>query len=249
MKVGFLITGRLKSTRLPKKLLLKINEVEIIRWMIKRVKINQSINDIVICTSTNAEDNPLEEIAKSEDIKCFRGSEEDVIDRLYRAALYFKFDYVLNITADCPLVSWEYMDIVIEEYIKTNADLIRTLDLPHGLFIYGLSISALKKVIGIKKEVKTEVWGRLFTDTGLFHVHDVKVPKELIRPSYRLTLDYPEDFKFFMKVFEDNGADAYKMTDKQIVEYLDANPAVVEINAHCESLYKRRWEEQGNIKL
>ena len=249
MKVGFLITARLKSTRLPKKLLLKIHDQEIIKWMIRRIKLNHSLDHIIICTSTNEEDDPLISIAEKEGILSFRGSEEDVIERLNGAAEYYGLDLILNITADCPLVSFEYIDIAIEEYKKSGADFIRTLDLPHGLFLYGISAPALKKVIEIKKEKNTEVWGKLFTDTGLFKVKDIKIPDNLVRPNYRLTLDYPEDFEFFKKVFQENGLETYKMTDKEIVNYLDKNEKVVAINAHCEELYKKRWTEQSNIKL
>ncbi len=59
-------------------------------------------NSIVICTSTNPQDDPLEEPAEREDVRCFRGHEEDVIRRLHEATESFGFDYVLNITADCP---------------------------------------------------------------------------------------------------------------------------------------------------
>jgi len=249
MKIGFLITARLKSTRLPKKLLLKINNLEIIRWMIRRLKLNHNLNEIVICTSTNPDDDTLEKIAISEKIKCFRGSEEDVIERLYFASKQFNFEFVINITADCPLVSYEYIDKVIDEFNRTKSDLIRTMDLPHGLYIYGLNVSALKKINEIKKETRTEVWGKLFTDTGLFKVNDIKIPQNLIRPSYRLTLDYPEDYEFFKKVFEDNGPSTYMLKDRQIIQYLDNNPDVVAINAHCEYLYKERWNRQGEIKI
>jgi spore coat polysaccharide biosynthesis protein SpsF len=247
MKVGFLITGRLKSTRLPKKLLLKVNDLEVLRWMIRRVKLG--LDNVVLCTSTNEEDNPLLTLAEQEGISSFRGSEEDVIKRLYEAAREYGFDFVINITADCPLVSFEYIDKVIEAYKDTNADLIRTLDLPHGLFLYGIKVSALKEIIEIKKEKHTEVWGKLFTDTGLFDVYDLVIPNELKRPNYRLTLDYPEDFDFFKRVFEDNGVETYKMKDIDILKYLDKYPEVVAINEHCEELYKARWTQQNNIKL
>lgn len=249
MKIGYLITGRMKSTRLPKKLTLKIRDREIIRWMIDRLKLNKSIDDIIICTSTNPQDDILEKIAKEEDIKVFRGSEEDVIQRLHDASRYYNLDYALNITADCPLVSIEYISKIIDEYKKYSHDFIRCLDLPHGFFSYGLKVSAMEKVCEIKKGYDTEVWGRYFTDSGLFSVKDLDIPNELIRKSYRLTLDYPEDFELFEKLFDHFKDDIIHKDVAEIVEYLDAHPEIVAINKDCKEKYLQRWESQNKIKI
>ena len=249
MKIGFLITARLKSTRLPKKLILKINGREIIRYMIDRLKISKSLNNIIICTSDNPQDKSLVKIAEEEGIDYFLGDEEDVILRLYNAAKEFKLDYALNITADCPLVAIEFIDKIVNKYKESNADLIRCLDLPHGFFLYGLKIDSMRKVCEIKKTNETEVWGRYFTDTGLFNVVDLDIPKKYIRKDYRLTLDYPDDFEFFKKIFEYFGKNTYRTPISEIIKYLDKNPQIVEINKYCEEMYKKRIKEQEKIEV
>jgi len=249
MKVGYLITGRMKSTRLPKKLTKKIFGREIIRWMIDRLKLNNLIDEIIICTSTNPQDDILEQIAYEEGIKIFRGSEDDVIQRLYDASVLYELDYALNITADCPLVSLEYISKIIEAYKKSKADFIRTLDLPHGFFSYGLSIEAMKKVCEIKKGIDTEVWGRYFTDSGIFEVEDLPIPKEIIRSNYRLTLDYPEDFEFFSKLFQHFGEEIISKNVYEIVEFLDNHDEIVAINQDCKTKYQQRLETQNKLEL
>ena len=249
MKIGFLITARMKSTRLPKKLTLEINGRQIIRWMIDRLKLCSELDKIIICTSTNPQDNILEDIAKEESIEVFRGSEDDVIQRLYDAAKYFNLDYVLNITADCPLVSVNYISKIIGKYKETKADLIRTLDLPHGFYSYGISVEAMEKVCEIKKGNDTEVWGRYFTDTGLFNVIDLPVPKNIQRPKYRLTLDYEEDFLFLKQIYEHFGADTYKKDILEIISFLDSHKKILEINADCEKKYTERWNKQNKLEL
>jgi spore coat polysaccharide biosynthesis protein SpsF len=249
MKIGFLITARMKSTRLPKKITLEIGGRQIIRLMIDRLKLNTITDNIVICTSTNPQDDILQEIAIEENIKYFRGSEEDVIQRLYAAAKFHNFDYVLNITADCPLVAISYIDIIVKKYKQTNADYITCEKLPHGFYLNGMRIDALKKVCEIKKGQNTEVWGRYFTDTGYFNVVELDVPAELQRPDYRLTLDYQEDYLFFQKVFEHFGEKTIEKDVHEILEYLDANPDVVDINKHCEELYLINIAKQDNIEI
>lgn len=249
MKIGFLITARLKSTRLPKKLILKLNGREVIRHMMDRLKLSSVLDSIIICTSNNPQDEPLIKIAVDEGIGYFPGDEDDVILRLYKASTEFGLDYAINITADCPLVSIEYIEKIVEKYKETNADLITCFDLPHGFYPYGLKIDAMKKVCEVKKSKETEVWGRYFTDTGLFNIVDLEIPKKYIRKDYRLTLDYPEDFKFFEKIFEHFGENTYKTSMSEIIKYLDENPQIVEINKHCEEMYKKRWESQNKLVL
>ena len=249
MKIGYLITARLKSTRLPNKLMLKILDREIIGWMIERLKLSQDLALIIICTSTNSQDDPLEKIAKENGIEIYRGSEEDVLQRLYEAALAFSLDYVLNVTADCPLVSVEYIHEIINSYKESDADLVRCLSLPHGLFSYGIKVEALRKVCEIKAGKNTEVWGRYFTDTGLFKVIDLEIPQSLQRPDYRLTLDYIEDFHFFVEIFKHFGNSTYKTSINELISYLDQHPETVEINKECKNAFKKNWDSQNNLIL
>ena len=250
MKTGFLIIGRLKSTRLPKKLLLDIFGRPILAYLFDRIKQCKRIDEIILCTSTNPQDDPLEDLAKQENISIFRGDENDVVKRLYDAAMHFNLDYITHITADCPFVDHVYTDKVVEAYEETGADLIRAIELPHGAFCYGIKPDALKKVIEIKDSNDTEVWGRYFTDTGLFDVFDLPITNPLHRnKKLRMTLDYPEDYEFFKKVFE-----ALYIPDKifsldEIINYLESHPEVVAINNEAEERYKVRWTKQSNIQL
>ncbi len=248
MKVGFLITARLKSTRLKQKLILKIHGVEMIRHMIRRLKESKVIDVIVVCTSPNPQDAPLIEIAKEEGVEYFLGDEEDVIKRLSNAAEQFKLDFAINVTADCPLVALEYIQKIHEKFEETNADHIRCMDLPIGLFSYGLKPAALKKVCEIKKSKQTEVWGRYFTETGLFKVVNLDVPEKHQRP-YRLTLDYPEDFELFKRIFEHFGKETYKVSLDDLISFLDDHPEVVAINIDCQIKYEERLAKQKRLAI
>lgn len=254
MKVGFLITARMKSTRLPLKLTLHIQDREIIALMIDRLKLCRSLDEIIIATSTNPHDEILCQIAQREQVRCFRGSEADVLERLYMAAQHFKLDYIVNVTADCPLVGYDFIEAVIKEYQKTDADLILTNNpehgLPHGFYFYGIKIEALRRVLEMKDEVDTEIWGDYFTKTGKFNVVELKTPKELVRKDYRLTLDYPEDYEFFIALFNGLGKETYKKKTADIIYFLDAHPEIVEINQQCRDLFKEQFSSQKKtIKL
>jgi len=198
MKVGYLITGRLKSTRLPEKILLDVEGKSYLEHMVDRIRLSKKTDVIILCTSTNPQDDPLVTFAQKAGIECFRGDEDDVIKRLYEASVEHGLDYILNITADCPLVDPVYADKIVEAFEKTEPDLITSFDLPHGAFTYGIKPSALKKVLEIKDTSNTGAWLRYFTDTGLFKIYPLSIEnKKHARLDIRMTLDYPDDDEFF----------------------------------------------------
>jgi predicted dehydrogenase/spore coat polysaccharide biosynthesis protein SpsF (cytidylyltransferase family) len=218
--------------------------------MLDRLKLIRHVDQIVICTSTHPQDDRLVDLALSEGVDYFRGDEEDVLRRLYDAATEFRLDYILNITADCPLVDPVYADRIVEAYEGTNADLIRALDLPHGAYSYGIKVSALRTVIEIKQDVRTEVWGRYFLDLDLFDVYDLPIENPLHRqPDLRMTLDYPEDLAFLRAIFEHLYQPGQVFSLDDVLSFLSTHPQIVEINRHCERLYKRRWTSQSNIRV
>lgn len=250
MKTGFLITARLKSTRLPEKLLREVEGKAIFSHMIDRLKLAKSVSEIIICTSTNQQDDRLEDIASAEGISCFRGDEDDVVKRLSEAAERASLDYILSITADCPFSDPVYADRIVEMFKQTDADLIRALDLPHGAYSYGIKPSALRKVMEIKDDTNTEVWSRYFTDTDLFKVLDFPIDNPRHKqPELRMTLDYPEDLEFFKAVFARLYQPGKVFSFEEIIDLVETHPEIAAINSHCATAYKKRWTRQSSIKV
>lgn len=218
--------------------------------MIERAKLVFKDDEIVIATSGNPQDDILETIAHEMGIKVFRGHEEDVVLRLYEAARLHKFDYFINITADCPLFGFDYIEKIKDLLISNDADLVTCLDLPHGIFTYGIKTDAFERVIELKKTDNTEVWGSYFYDNpDLFKVVKMDVSPAEMRPTYRLTIDYKEDFEVFEKIYQHFGKDTYKISSDEIVKFLDENPEVVKINENFKQLYQQRWESQKATNL
>jgi len=250
MKVSFLITARLKSTRLPEKLLREVCGRKIFAHMLDRVKLAKRVDQIIVCTSRNPQDDRLVDLATVEGVSYFRGDEDDVLKRLGDAAVAFDVSYILSATADCPFVDPAYADKIVMVFEETNADLVRALDLPHGAYSYGIKPSALQKVLEIKDTKDTEVWERYFTDTDLFEIHDLPIRNPLHRqPALRMTLDYPEDLEFFNKVFAHLYRPGKVFSLDEILLFLKEHPEVVEINRDCEAKYQKRVVKQSEIKL
>ena len=218
--------------------------------MLDRLKLARRVDQIIVCTSTNPQDDPLIELAEAEGVASFRGDEDDVVKRLSDAATAFNLDYILSITADCPFSDPEYADRIVEAYLETNADLIRALTLPLGAFSYGVKPEAFRKIVEIKDQTNSEVWGRYFTDTDLFEVYDLPIENELHRqPNLRMTLDYPADLEFFKAVFAALYRPGEVFTFDEILRFLRDHPEVVAINRDCAAGYQKRWLSQSSIKL
>ena len=70
--MDIIIQARLSSKRLPKKVLLKVNDKPLLKFLIERVKRSKYKNRIIVATSSNNSDNSIEKFCKNEKINCFR---------------------------------------------------------------------------------------------------------------------------------------------------------------------------------
>ena len=135
--------------------------------MIERIKHANYIDKIIICTSTNSQDDPLEEIASAEGILCHRGSEEDVLQRLLNAANEEKLEFFANMTADIPMIDPYLIDKSIEEYLSVKADLVIPPS-DHVGACNVINVHALESVCKEKTVIETEIWVQYFKELHAF---------------------------------------------------------------------------------
>ncbi len=230
MKFAITITARMKSERLPLKVMRYIEGKPIIEHMIDRLKLSKLADEIIICTSTNPQDDILVDVAEKKRIKWFRGSDEDVLDRLFNAAKKFNIDFIVSTTADNPLTDPLYIDKIIQKFKETNADYITCKKLPLGAFSYGIKVKALEKVIELKKEKDTEIWGRFFEEIDEFKKIELEVEDELNHPEIRLTVDEKEDLELIRKIFDNFYSHKKDFELKEVVKYLLDNPDLMNLN-------------------
>jgi len=230
MKIGFLITARLKSSRLKLKILKPLNGYSVIERVIQRSKKIKGCSEIVLCTSKLAQDSILNKIAKENNISFFNGSSEDVLQRLMNAAELHDMDYIIGITADNPLFSIYHADLICKT-IKTNnsLDYIYTVGMPIGVNIYGIKTKALKTVCEIKEETDTEIWGYLINRPEIFNIKKIEVDDKYKITKERMTIDEIADYNFFKELYN-------FFPKKSVIDVLDAfkclreNPKLLKIN-------------------
>ena len=194
--INALIIARLKSKRLKKKSILKINGEYLIQHLINRVKRLDGINKIILCTSNNKNDDKLVEIAKKNKIFFFRGDETNVLKRINSCVKKFKCDHILRITGDDILIDKYYAEKTIKTHLSNNSDYTDCKLIPSGTEIEVFSTKIIKNLSDqLIDSSGTEYLTNYVTDNkDQFSISSCKV-KKAHQSKIRLTIDTKEDFK------------------------------------------------------
>ena len=121
-KLVTIIQARMGSTRLPGKVLLPVLGEPILGHIVSRLSTIDKVDTIIVATSDRNLDDPIAEYCSAKGISCFRGSENDVLDRFYQAATAAGADTVIRITGDCPLVDPALVSRLIDYYATNGFD-------------------------------------------------------------------------------------------------------------------------------
>lgn len=205
--------------------------------MIDRLKLAKRISDIILCTSTLEEDDILIDIAKDNGIKYYRGHSDDVMLRIYNGAKKFGANVIVSTTGDNVFTDPVIMDDMINFFEKKNADYVFCKELPIGIQSYIVKLSAMKDAIEKKDEKDTEIWGGYLNRPDVYRVFEYKVSEPLFKhPEWRLTLDYPEDYELFKRIFDELYQEGEIFNFKEIMTLLNNKSEIMEINKNREQI-------------
>ncbi|CDM68807.1 putative Cytidylyltransferase [Clostridium bornimense] len=229
MKIICIIQARMGSERLPGKVVKPIKGIPLIGYTIDRLKRSRYIDEIILATSNKKQDDKLVDVAKEYKIECFRGSEENVLERYVKCSEKYNGDVIIRITGDCPLIDPIIVDNVITKLIMYKYDYVR-LDVPNT-FIRGFDIEVFtkeslfrtynivsEKYAGVINKYKEHVTLFIYENKELFNIGYVIGEKEFNR-NYRVCVDTFEDFQVVKNIIEN-----IKKEDLQynnIVHYID----------------------------
>ena len=205
MFVVAIIQARMASTRLPGKVLADIAGKPMVWHVVQRVRQAHSIDEVIVATSNLATDNPLAEFCAKQHLSCFRGSEEDVLDRFYQAARAFDASTIVRVTADCPLIDPAVLDRVVAEFQTQGADYASNVGIrsfPDGLDVEVFSFAAAERAWkeATRKTEREHVTPYL-RYSGHFRICSVEAEPDLHAPEERWTVDEPEDLRFVRSVY------------------------------------------------
>jgi spore coat polysaccharide biosynthesis protein SpsF len=249
MRKAVFITVRSDSSRLPNKGLMKILGRPTIEMVILRAKQAREVDDVILCTTERPVDDEIVAIAKKQGIKYFRGSLDDKLLRWLGAAKKHDIDFFATMDGDDLLCDPELIELAVRQMTKGDSDYIKA---PQGLicgsFTYCIKVNALEKVCSIKDTQDTEMMWVYFEDTGLFRVRDLDVKdRTFFSDSIRLTLDYPEDFDFFSKIFEHFNCLNNDVPLREVVGFLNDHPEIVSINTARQKDYLENQKKKTKL--
>lgn len=231
-----IVCARSSSSRLPRKHLLEASGKTMLGHLVDRLKAVDSLNEIVIATTTNETDDVLEEFAINNDVKVFRGSEEDVMGRVLAAAEHFKAEAICEVTGDCPIIDPELVDQVIRTYCRNEADYVNNGrgGVPDGMGAQVYSLSALQKSESMTNEPldREHVTFHIRRNPEIFRPIYIAATKSNRWQSLGVTLDEKDDYLLLKNIIEHFGPDNQLFSCSELIEYLEANPEVVAINQH-----------------
>ena len=230
-----IVQARMGSTRLPNKVLMTLNGKSVLEHVIERLKKSKKIDKIIVATSVNSENIAIEELCDSKNVPCFKGSEDDVLDRYYQACKAFNVnnnDHVVRITADCPLIDYEVVDDVIIRHVENNNDYTSNTivpSFPDGLdcevFTF-LSLETAWKNAVLSSE-REHVTLYIKNHPELFKLENILNDEDL--SDLRWTLDEQEDFEFINQIYLCFSNSETFLSD-DILNVLKEKPDLLKIN-------------------
>ena len=234
MRVVAIVQARMGSSRLPGKVLMDVGGNTALARTIIRLSRSTRIDEIVVATTTAPQDDAIAREAKLIRVKCFRGSEDDVLWRYSQAAESFRANMVVRITSDCPLIDPEIVDQVIDKCVTEKADFacnVLPRSFPRGLDTEVFRRAALTKVESLADQPyqREHVTPLFYERQDLFRFVSVSAEADYSR--YRWTLDTAEDLELIRAIyshFNSNG----DFTWREVITLMEGQPHLQGINAH-----------------
>jgi spore coat polysaccharide biosynthesis protein SpsF len=230
------IEARMSSTRLPGKVLMQLVGKPVLAHIVERLRASNYIHDIVVATTINPADEPIINMCEELGVLYFRGSEEDVLNRVVEAGRFAKADLLVEVTGDCPLIDPIITDLVIESFLKSDADYCSN-GLEPATYVRGLDVeiyplSVLEEVESITNDPidREHVSYFIYTHPEKYRIKSADLDIPTAATKLRLTIDYPEDFEFVHEIFkalEKKGTFGIA----EIMDLMAEHPQLLEINS------------------
>lgn len=208
-----------------------------IAFLIERLRHVNSANTIVMATTTNPLDDKLEEFCKIEKLSCFRGSEEDVLDRFYQCAKEYQADVIVRVTADCPLIDPAVVDEAVYHFLAEypRYDFVSNVEkrtYPRGMDVEVFSFNSLQKAAKEANlpEEREHVTPYFYRHPELFHLGSIA--GEIDNSRFRWTVDTEDDFRLISLILQNIYPSNPFFTLNDLLELFQKNPEWVNINAH-----------------
>lgn len=236
MRRAIIVQARMTSTRLPGKVLADLEGRPMLERQLARLARCEQADEIVVATTSNADDDPLVALAERAGVRWFRGSEHDVLARYLGAAREAGADVIARVTSDCPLIDPVETDAVISALLEHPADYASNFlerHLPRGLDTEALWRDVLERVdrLGTSAPAREHVTYHIHTERpDRFEL--VAVRRPFAADDLRWTVDTPADLEAVRRIYAALGPEPRPL--EEVLAWVREHPEVTAINAHVE---------------
>lgn len=254
--VNVIITARMGSSRLKGKALLPLKGKPALQWIIERIRMSLYVDDIIVAMPDTSLNKPIEDLCIKLDCIYFKGSEDNVLDRFYKATKNFESDIIVDITGDCPCVDYKLLDdflLLFDNNESEYASNVIDRTFPRGIDIQIFTKEALEKVYN---EVDNKIdqqhvtsWMYLNPKSYTkFKKHSFMDNNKTDFKNVRLTLDTEEDYELLCLLYE---VLPNNFTTGNIFAYYKILPDMFKINSHVEqkNYYKELAKEYATNQI
>ena len=240
-KVVASIEARMGSSRLPGKVLMDLCGKPVIAWLVDRLRMCRTVDEVVVATSTASGDDVLAKWCAEYGVRCFRGSEDDVLSRVVGTHREAGSDIVVEITGDCPLTDPDVVDMGVETFLNNACDYLTNCEVasfPQGICVQVFRFADLERMERESDDpaVREHVSPLFYERKDIYQNINLLAPGCWHLPhDCRTQLDYPEDLLFLREVCQRLvPVFGYEFGLNELVRLLRSEPSLMDINRHCQ---------------
>ena len=239
MKIVVTIEARMASSRLPGKVMREAMGTPLLGHLITRLEACDSIDEIVVASTTRSDDDAIEEYCRSRGTAVFRGDNDDVMGRVLMAAASRSADVIVETTGDNPLLDPEIVDLHVEAFLANAADYVSNVvvpSYPDGMDVQVFSVGTLQRSERVARDPldREHVTRHIRQHPEQFSRINVIAPRAVRRPDLCVTVDAPADFELVRQVLEALYTPSRAFTCAELIAFLDGNAEVARLNALVE---------------
>lgn len=229
----------MSSSRLPGKVLKPLVGQPMLWHVINRVQKSTLLKKIIVATTSEDSDDPLEEFCHNNRIEVFRGSLPDVLDRYFQAAKKYKADVIVRITADCPLIDPVVIDRIISVFLDSEgkADYVsNTLKrtYPRGLDVEVFSFKILSEAWSLSQSLHQREHVTPFFYENPQRYNLLNVENDINLEHFRWTVDESSDFKLIQLIYENLYQKNSFFGFEEVQNFFSIHPELHDVNKHVE---------------
>ncbi|MEK4228434.1 glycosyltransferase family protein [Solibacillus sp. FSL H8-0538] len=229
-----ILQARMSSSRLPGKVMKLLLGKPMLLRQIERIKRSNGIDALIVATTTEVEDDEIAFMCKENNILCYRGSLENVLDRFYKISIKYQPDNIIRLTGDCPLIDPDIIDKVIECHLNNGNDYTSNIippTFPDGLDTEVFTVNALEKIYNEANRPSLKEHVTLYVNENPYLFKRENVVNTVDLSLHRWTVDEQEDYELVCRIYENLFPENPNFNMHDILHFLEDYKELQKVNA------------------